>query len=319
MWKLNHRDVGALPTEAGSLVGPLLQAFGPATKSIIHYGSRAQNSGFQSDSEYDFFVVTDEYRSAIQSLVKRGGQRFSFTSGSLVARMLPPTIIGITVTTPTARKKRAKCVLISAADLALACSPAARDHFVKGRLCQFVQIAWARDEVSALECAAGINRCRRATFDWVQHRLPDQFSPAEYFLAFLRVSFAAEIRPEISGRVEELLNAQRETMLPVYHSLLTELVHEGSLKHAGKGFALKRTVSSSTARRIACYFVRSKVRATLRWAKSIWMYQDWLEYLTQKLRRRAGVHFELSPLERRWPLVLLWPKMLRYLLSGRLT
>lgn len=318
MWKLTNTAVGTRPAETDELLGPLLNAFGPSCKSIIHYGSRVQQSGFQRDSEYDFFVVTDDYRSAIQSVVERGGQRFGRTTGGLLARILPPTIIGITFTTTTGRSERAKCVLISTADLALACSPDSRDHFVKGRLCQFVQIVWARNDVSARECAVAIDRCRQATLDWIQHRLPDRFSPTEYFRTALRVSFAAEIRPEVSGRVEELLNAQRDTMLPVYDALLMNFVDEGSLTHSRDGFALTRAVSAATAKRIARYFVRSKVRATLRWAKSIWMYQDWLEYLTKKLRRRGGVAVDVSPTEQRWPLLFLWPKMLRYFLSSRL-
>ncbi len=309
--------VGPVPIASSELVGPLLDAFGPACKSIIHYGSRAQNSGFKLDSEYDFFVVTDDYRSAIQSVVERGGQRFGCTSGSLLARILPPTIIGISVTTSTNQTARAKCVLISSTDLELASSPAARDHFVKGRLCQFVLLVWARDHASATECAAVIRRCQRCTLDWVQHGLPDQFSAAEYFRTALRVSFAAEIRPETAGRVEELLSAQRESMLPIYEALLTTFLHERLLTRAEDGFTLTRAVSQSTATRIARYFARSKVRATLRWAKSIWMYQNWIAYLTLKLRRRGAVAAALTPTEKRWPLLFVGPRVLRDLLSGR--
>jgi hypothetical protein len=61
------------------------------------------------------------------------------------------------------------------------------------------------------------------------------------------------------------------------------------------------------------YFHRSKRRATLRWLKYIALYDDWLEYILQKVARRSGQTVELTPRERRWPLIFLWPKAIRFL------
>jgi len=60
---------------------------------------------------------------------------------------------------------------------------------------------------------------------------------------------------------------------------------------------------------------RSKVRATLRWAKYVALYDDWLDYVVGKIARRSGVAIELSSRERRWPLIFLWPKAIRFLRS----
>ena len=66
-------------------------------------------------------------------------------------------------------------------------------------------------------------------------------------------------------------------------------------------------------RRWERYFRRSKRRATLRWGKYVLLYDDWLEYVVRKVERRSGVAVELTPRERRWPLIFLWPRVLRYL------
>jgi hypothetical protein len=63
------------------------------------------------------------------------------------------------------------------------------------------------------------------------------------------------------------------------------------------------------------YFRRSKLRATARWVKYVALYDDWLEYILQKVARRSGMAFELSERERRWPLIFLWPKAFRFLRS----
>jgi hypothetical protein len=67
--------------------------------------------------------------------------------------------------------------------------------------------------------------------------------------------------------------------------------------------------------RWAAYFRWSKLRATLRWVKYVALYDDWLDYLVHKVARRSGVAIELSPRERRWPLIFLWPKAIRFLRS----
>jgi hypothetical protein len=43
------------------------------------------------------------------------------------------------------------------------------------------------------------------------------------------------------------------------------------------------------------------------------LYDDWLEYVVRKVERRSGVALDLTPRERRWPLLFLWPKLVRYL------
>ena len=59
------------------------------------------------------------------------------------------------------------------------------------------------------------------------------------------------------------------------------------------------------------------MRATLRWAKYVLTYDDWLEYLRRKAERRTGQTIELTPTERRWPLLTLWPKAWRVLREAR--
>ena len=55
----------------------------------------------------------------------------------------------------------------------------------------------------------------------------------------------------------------------------------------------------------------------MRWGKHLWLYDDWPDYLQAKVARHTGVVVELTPRERRWPLIFLWPKVIRYLRSRR--
>ena len=52
---------------AEELIRYITKAFGPSVAAIIHYGSRAQQSGSRPESAYDFFVIVDDYEAAFVS------------------------------------------------------------------------------------------------------------------------------------------------------------------------------------------------------------------------------------------------------------
>jgi hypothetical protein len=64
---------------------------------------------------------------------------------------------------------------------------------------------------------------------------------------------------------------------------------------------------------VQVYFVRSKFRATLRWAKHMVTFEGWLDYILRKVRRHGGGEIELTERERRLPLLFLWPRLFKYL------
>jgi hypothetical protein len=42
-------------------------------------------------------------------------------------------------------------------------------------------------------------------------------------------------------------------------------------------------------------------------------FDNWLDYIARKVERRTGKRVEITPWERRLPLLLLWPKVVRVL------
>jgi hypothetical protein len=106
-------------------------------------------------------------------------------------------------------------------------------------------------------------------------------------------------------------------MLAIYGVLLADLEDRGVLRRTGEKYQLTRPPTPAAKARVDSYFTRSKARATLRWVKLIWLYDDWLEYLRQKVGRRSGLVIDLTPQERRWPWLFLWPKLIRFISSRR--
>ncbi|MEO8879445.1 MAG: hypothetical protein ABI446_03535 [Gemmatimonadaceae bacterium] len=300
--------------DATVLAETLARSFGAGTVAIIHYGSHAQHSDARRESAFDFFVIVDRYRHAYESLARTMGTSYSPRTAATLNRILPPNVIAVTDSAhvpPLA----AKCVVLSLRALRRECGPAARDHFVRGRLFQYVQLAWTRDSDARSAVTDAIIDARVGSFAWGLAALPPMFDAEQYFRALLERSFSGEIRPERGGRIDALLGAQREVVLRIYDALLQQLARERIVSKEGKVYRLTAPTHALQAIGIGWYFRRSKMRATARWAKYVVLYDDWLDYVVRKVARRSGVTIELTARERRWPLIFLWPKAIQYLRS----
>ena len=300
--------------DATALAAMLARSLGPGTVALIHYGSHAQHSDARRESAFDFFIIVDSYRDAYRSLSRTVGTNYSPRAAALLNHVLPPNVIAVTDSShepPLA----AKCAVLSLADLRRECSRHARDHFVRGRLFQYVQLAWTRDSDARTMVTSAIIDARVGSFAWGLAALPPTFDAETYFRALLERSFSGEIRPERGGRIDALLGAQREVVLRVYDALLQQLARERILQKNGNVYQLTNAVRALQKVRTTWYFRRSKLRATARWSKYVVLYDDWLDYVVRKVARRSGVTIELTARERRWPLIFLWPKAIQYLRS----
>jgi hypothetical protein len=315
--ELLHDLEAPVSPDTERLAGFLRRAFGPSTAAILHYGSHAHHSDARRESAHDFFVIVDHYRPAFASLHATLGTSYAPGTAAFLANILPPNVIAVTErdAPPPSVSLRAKCAVLSLAHLERACSDRSKDHFVQGRLFQKVQLAWSRDAESRARVANALLDARVGTFSWVRPYLPQHFDTESYCRSLLETSYAAEIRPEGGERTGVLLTAQRDSLLRMYAALLERLAASTILRKEGKVYRLTTPSGALRRLRMALYFRGSKVRATARWFKYVWLYEDWLGYIVQKIARRSGVEIELTPRERKWPLIFLWPKAFRYLRS----
>lgn len=287
---------------------------GAATRAIVFFGSRKTQARPDAWSAYDFFVIVDRYRPFYDALRASGALRRPPALVAALNRPLPPNQIGLTLGAPGESTARAKCAVAAADAFARETSPGRRDHFFLGRLCQQTEIVFAADEAARERVVDALASAHALTYDWVRPFLPERFDVGAFCRTFLRVSYAAEIRPEPDGRADALWEAQRGYLTDVYGVLLRELHAAGALvEHEPGTYALAEPARAGERRRLAAYFWRSKIRATVRWAKYVVTFDDWLEFILRKAARHSGQTIELTPRERRFPLVFLWPRVFRYL------
>lgn len=313
---LRPRALPERPPPVGTAAAAAVAAQGgPAVRAIVFFGSRKTQAHPDRYSAWDFFVVVSSYGEFYRSLRTASALRRSPAMVSALNAVMPPNSMALRAPDPDGGPPLLiKCAVVSAAAFRRDTSARHRDHFLLGRLFQPAEILYAADPAAAEEALEGLARASLLTYTWVRPWLPATFDVGDYCRTLLRVSFAAEIRPEPEGRAEALWEAQQDALRPVYSTLLAALREAGDLVEPQPGvYAVARPVSAGERLRRRAYFRWSLVRATARWAKYVVTFEDWLEFILRKVRRHTGQDIVLTPRERRLPLVFLWPRVFRYL------
>lgn len=302
------------PPEAMPLVEAVREAGGPAVRAVLLFGSQLVRTAPDAHSAWDVVVVVDAYPPFHRHLVAAGHHRRPAWLLNLLARVLPPSI---TALDPGGGAPLAKCAIVSAADFRRALGLRAPDHFLKGRMVQKVALAWARDAGNRREIEGLLADARADVLRWVGPYLDGPVTAAELARRMLEVSYGAELRPESGDRVRQVFEAQRAFLEAAFDGVLREAAAGGRAEPIGD--RRYRVPRGPRWRRVglSLYFLRSKARATARWLKHVVTFNDWLTYIQRKVERRTGMTIELTPWERRLPLLLLWPKAIRVIRSGR--
>ncbi len=266
-----------------------------------------------SASAYDLMLVCDRPGAFYRAMSKAGFLHRSPAVLSLLDGLLSPTQIRLVVGAGLV-----KASVLSLSAFRRATSPARKDQFVAGRLFQDVHVVWARGPESAQQVEDAIASARRLTPHWVAPDLPDHFTPADYVRQLFRTSFRFEVRPETAGRADALYAAQAPRLVPMFEGVLRTLAAEGLLQaRGGDDFSLPGPPTRGQVLRRRLYLEWSRVRATARWPKHAVTFDGWLDYIIRKAERHSGETIVLTPLERRFPLVLLWPRLFRFLARQR--
>jgi hypothetical protein len=309
--------VTGAPTDpvADALARELEVITGEPPWAILLFGSRLAGTAPGSYSAYDLILIVDAYRPFYERLHRSGKHGRSPRVLTALAHVLPPNIIAFDP--ELAGGEIAKVMILTPEDFQRALSHRAKDHFLRGRLVQRVAVLRARDDRVRSAIDSALARTRRDVLRWAGPWLPERFTASELVLRLLEVSYAGEVRPESAGRVAAVVEAQRSWLEPAYLRVLEEAEREGLVRKLegppadGTLWRLASPQGALDRLRWRLYFLRSKIRATSRWLKHVVTFDDWLTYVQQKVERRTGMQVEVTPMERRLPLLLLWPKVFR--------
>jgi hypothetical protein len=299
-------------------VGRVVRAARGTVDGVIFFGSRRTGAARANVwSAYDVFVTIPRYKPFYEALHEAGLSAKGASFLAMLSCWLPPTQYSIRLADLSVHLKAA---VIQTDTFHRETSPRRLDHFCIGRLFQPSRILYARDESLRAALVDDLVFAHAATWDWSRPWLPPAFDADGYGANALDVSMSWEVRPEPPGRARALWQAQKTEQKPVFDILLNELGSHGELDPtAGTPGEWRATRPPGPCERwrVKVYFRRSMLRATARWMKHVLTFEGWLEYILRKAQRHGGGPVELTERERRWPLVFLWPRLLRYLRTRR--
>lgn len=311
------RVLAPVAPDVSLLARALLELGGEHVAALVFFGSRRTQANPDPQSAYDIVILTHDDTRYYRTLHAKGALRRPGRVAT-ASRVLAPSQVSLATPPAGAAPLRVKGSVMTLEVFERETSPRRHDHFVAARMFQATSLLHAADDAIRERVLAALVSAHRATFDWVRPSLPESFDVAEYGRTLLAVSMRAEIRPEPAGRARALWESQRDYLDAVYAEALEELSLAGRLTRTEGGrYVLAQPVGPAERWRLRRYFQRSLVRATARWAKHMVTFEGWLDYIVHKAERHTGATITLSARERRWPLVFLWPRMLRYLRKGR--
>ncbi len=307
------------PAAARTLADQLTAAGGGAVRAVLLYGSQLLRSRPDEHSAYDFVVIVGDYRAFYRGLRAAGELPRPVWLMTTMARLLAPNVIAFAP--GQGREGIGKCLIISEADFERALGPRPPDHFLLGRLVQRVATVWSAGPEAAAWVDQRLTEARAGVLTWMAPYLEGSVDAGGLGRRLLEVCYRGELRPEAKDRAETIFRAQEEHFLEVFPEVLERgavagiLVREESVAGSEPTYRLAGPVEAAERRRWRWHFRRSKVRSTARWFKHMITFANWLPYIVRKVERHTGRPIELTALERKLPIVFLWPRAIHVLLS----
>jgi hypothetical protein len=291
------------PEILGTLVHALEERFGDALDAVLLYGS-CLHAGDVTDGIVDLYAIVRDYRSAYPGRVLRAFNR-----------LLPPNVFYVEVG-DGAGKLRAKYSVLSRSDFGDGTSRWFHSY-VWARFAQPSRVLHARDDATR---AWVHETMARSVLTFHARVLPtlagEEADAAEIWSRGLRLTYAAELRPEGEARAHWLVERNladygplTATAAPALAPLLQE-GPQGRYRVAAPGAGRRRSLTLWRVRRW-----QGKLLSLLRLGKSALIFANAAEYVVFKIERHTGKAFEATPFMRRHPFLsapLALVKLLRH-------
>jgi len=250
----------------------------PAGLGVLFYGS-CLRSGEDRDQVADLYLIVEEYRAAY--------------GGALLAaanRVLPPNVFYIEVPFED-RMIRAKYALVSLAQLERLVAPNTLQAYFWARFAQPMRLLWVRDQESRRRLVGALAQAVATTAGETRALVE---RPEALFARAFRESYASELRAEGGERADALYQFDRDRYDHLAALLLAGVpagTADGTLaRHrADRRWRLRRLVGKSLS--------------VLRLMKGAFTFKDGASYLLWKIERHSGVRHDLTPWQKRHPIL----------------
>mgnify|MGYP001397616555 FL=1 len=271
----------AVDPRVTEMASAIAAQFGDASRAVLFYGSCLRES--QLDGlMLDFYLIVSSYEAAWpNSWLARAN------------KMIPPNVF------PFAHEGlAAKYAVLSEADFAALNTMEASTVSVWARFSQPVRLVWQADE-AARETVQSALEAAPATVFALAAPLSPSADPLDVWRTGYARTYDCELRAERSGRSGSIIDSD-----PARYAALGALIPPP-----------KNPLSAAQAEsRWASLRRRGKLMSVVRLAKASLTFAGGVDYLVWKINRHAGTQIQVTPWQRRWPLlaaITLVPRLLK--------
>jgi hypothetical protein len=262
----------------GAMAEAIASKYGPASKSVLFYGSCLRQSRLEG-LMLDFYLIVSSYREAY-------GKSWLASAN----RLIPPNVFyfehdGLV----------AKYAVLSEADFYRLNGPETRNVSVWARFAQPSRLAWAANDDARTAAAQAISRAAPTLLAAAGQKSGED--PLNWWRRAFELTYSAELRAERKGRSSSVVDADRERYERFSEPVIAAIP------------ALMAEPSSWFRRR-----AEGKMLSVVRLAKASFTFAGGADYIAWKINRHAGTDIQLKPWQRRWPLlaaISLLPQLLR--------
>ena len=287
---------------------------GEAVLGVLFYGSCLRKE--TDEGVLDFWVVVDNYSAAYSNRIH-----------ALINPIAPPNVFYIEVEYE-GNILRSKYGVISRRAFARGTSLASWHPYVWARFAQPARVLSCRDREARSFFEESISQAVITMVGRLVCHLPDQhgllrFSLPAFWQEAFRRTYDSERRPEAEEAIRSLYQADEDRYDAAANAALHHLALTGYFDEAiehPRSFSVKVPPVRLMAQRLRWRSMRaySRVLGLARLLKTAFTFGDWVPYVLWKLERHTGKKIELTPRQRKHPLVFAWPIILPHLLKRNL-
>ena len=266
---------------AAAMAGALAARYPSAARAVLFYGSCLREANLDG-LMLDFYLIVSDYRAAYgKSWLTRAN------------RLIPPNVFPF-----EHNGLIAKYAVLSEADFARLCSPAADNVSVWARFAQPSRLLWVADEDAREHAIAAVAQAAPTLLSLARPMAEGQDALSLWKQGFT-LTYGAELRAERKGRSLSIVDADPDRYRRFGEAALADGLPPSPDQAARCWRALQR---------------RGKWLSVVRLAKASFTYAGGIDYLAWKINRHAGTAIVIKPWQRRWPLLgalTLLPRLFR--------
>lgn len=294
---IREEVTGAIPAPAAAMVDALVTHGRGCVTSVLFYGSNLRSGDVEG--VLDFYVLVD-----------RLTQWHNSRPLALATRILPPTVEYWELPWQ-GHMLRAKVAVLRDDQFLDATRHDGLDTTIWARFAQPVLLAFARDGAASDYAITAIAQAVTSAARWAAMLGPEQGSPRDYWTALFKATYAAELRVEKAARGVSLVDHAADR----YAALLAHAWDAAGIAFTPTDGNMLRPVLTDIdrSRRHRAWAGRrrfGKVLNITRLVKAAFTFNCGVDYLLWKLQRHSGVKLDLTPWQRRHPVLaapgILW-------------